>query len=768
MLQIENQQPFQVDRAEPPSSIRDQIGFGFAFLRRRYLIILSCLLAAIALGGLYSFSAQPTFTASATLMMETHRGGALQSGDGPTDVAWIESQIGLVKSEGVANYVVKQLRLADDPQFVHSNDNLFDKIFDRILGQFGFGEGEPKSEAERLSQTVKAFGKQLEVRRLGPSYLITVSFRSHNSEQAVKIANAMIDAYIFDQLNAKYQANRRAGDWLQERLQNLREQAATAERAAIEFRTKNNIVAAGGKLMTDQHLSDITTQLTAARARILDVQARLKRIDAVLQAADKTDKPVTPEAVDETVTDALSNTIITRLRNQYLDLVNREADWSVKYGKNHSAVVNLRNQMRDIRKSMSSELARIAETYRSEYDVAMQRVEELEKSLVSGLAQSRDTNQAQVGLFTLEAAAQSYRKLYDNFLQQSTLTAQQQTLPITEARLVSPAYAINTDPKPVFVWFVAMFAGTAVGVGFGVLRELMDGAFRTRAQVRSVLGIECLAMVPLLNRRSWKALRRRNQTTIAQFDQEGNPSVVASSTVVTKILRIIGDEPFSPYAEAIRCIKLTVDLNSETKANNVIGLTSCFPSEGKSTVAAATAALMAKAGARVILVDCDLRNPSLSRSFAPDAKVGFLDVALGNTPLASAVRIDSSTNLAFLPTVLNPSLPNPTEILASDAAKSLFTSLQRQYDYVIVDLSPIAPAIDVRASSRVIDAYILVIEWGETKVSDVQYALRHADEVQDNIIGAVLNKVNMDILARYDRQGAKYSYSNSRYAGKQN
>jgi len=277
-------------------------------------------------------------------------------------------------------------------------------------------------------------------------------------------------------------------------------------------------------------------------------------------------------------------------------------------------------------------------------------------------------------------------------------------------------------------------------------------------------------MVPLLNRRSWKALRRRNQRKIAQFGRPENPgsSVVARSSLVTNILQLIGAEPSSPYAEAIRCIKLTVDLNSGRTTNKVIGLTSCFPGEGKSTVAAATAALMAKAGARVILVDCDLRNPSLSRSFAPDAKVGFLDVALGNTPLASAVRIDSSTNLAFLPTVLNPSLPNPTEILASDAAKSLFTSLQRQYDYVIVDLSPIAPAIDVRASSRVIDAYILVIEWGETKVSDVQYALRHADEVQDNIIGAVLNKVNMDILARYDRQGAKYSYSNSRYAGKQN
>jgi succinoglycan biosynthesis transport protein ExoP len=734
MLQIENPQSVLVGETEPQLSIREYVGIGFAFLRRRYLSILIFLLPAVAFGALYLYAERPTFTASATMMMETHRGGLLQQsilGDGPADVAWVESQIGLVKSDGVASYVVKQLRLADDPQFVHSNDNLFGKILDRL----GLGRPEPQSDAERLSQALTAFNRQLDVRRLGPSYLIAVNFRSHNSEQAAKIANAMVDAYIFDQLNAKYQANRRAGDWLQERLQNLREQAASAERAVIEFKAKNNIVSSSGTLLTDKELSDINGELTAARAHTVDVQARLKRIDAILQA----DKATSPEIIDQTVSDALNNGIITKLQTQYLDLVNREADWSIRYGQNHAAVVNLRNQIRDIRKSMSDELRRIAETYRSEYDIAIQRQMELEKRLASIVSQSRDTNQAQIGLFSLEAAAQSYRRLYDNFLQRSTESAQQQTFPITEARLVSPASVIQTEPKPAVVWFMAVFVGMAAGVGFGVLREFMDGAFRTRGQVKSVLGTECLAMVPLLPRGGWKAIARP----------------------VTKVLGIIGNDPMSSYVEAIRSIKLTVDLSNE--ANRVIGLTSCFPSEGKSTVAAATAALIAQSGARVILVDCDHRNPSLSRALAPDARVGFLDVAVGSASLADAVRCNADTNLAFLPTVLNPSLPNPTEVLASDAAKSLFAALRNRYDYVIVDLSPIAPAIDVRASSRAIGAYILVIEWGDTKVDDVQYALRHAVEVQENIIGAVLNKVDLDSLAHYDRRSAKYSYSYSRY-----
>ena len=336
---------------------------------------------------------------------------------------------------------------------------------------------------------------QLDVRRIGTSYLMRIDFRSRNREQAVKIANTMIDAYIFDQLNAKYQANRRTGDWLQERLQTLREQAAASERAVIEFKAKNNIVAASGTLMNEKQLSEMSGQLATARASTSDVQVRLERIEAVRRAYQQ-DQPAS--AADETVSEAMSNSIITKLRNQYLDLVNREADWSVRYGKNHTAVVNLRNQIRDIRRSIADELGRIEETFKSEYEIAKKRQDELEKELAGLVSQSTETNQAQVALFSLEAAAQSYRKIYDNFLQQHTVSIQQQTFPITEARQTSAGSAIKTAPKPLQVWIVTIFAGGMLGVGLGAFREIRDRGFRTREQVRSVLATECLALVPLL------------------------------------------------------------------------------------------------------------------------------------------------------------------------------------------------------------------------------------------------------------------------------
>ena len=173
-----------------------------------------------------------------------------------------------------------------------------------------------------------------------------------------------------------------------------------------------------------------------------------------------------------------------------------------------------------------------------------------------------------------------------------------------------------------------------------------------------------------------------------------------------RILRTIIEAPWSPYAEAVRSLKLTVDLNRRSigKHSNVIGLTSCLPSEGKSTLSAAMAALMADGGSRVLLVDCDLRNPSLSRTLTPDARAGFLDVVAGQVPLADAVWTDPTTNLSFLPMVPNRRLPNPTEMLCSPAAKSLFGALEIRYDYVVVDLSPLVATVDARAAARLINS----------------------------------------------------------------
>ena len=229
-------------------------------------------------------------------------------GEVTPDAGWVESQIGVLKSLNVAAYVVKQLRLADDPAFIESRPGSSTSFLRDLAGR----PPQPKSDAERAAKATSALLSGLQVKRIGPSYMIQIDFRSSDPEVAVKVANAMIDGYVFDQLNAKYQANRRAGDWLQERLQALRDQSAAAERAVIDFKAKNNIVAANGTLMNEKQLGDMSGQLAAARSHAGDLQARLNRIETVRQSY-RQDQPTS--ATDETVSEAMSNAIITRLTN---------------------------------------------------------------------------------------------------------------------------------------------------------------------------------------------------------------------------------------------------------------------------------------------------------------------------------------------------------------------------------------------------------------------------------------------------------------------
>jgi succinoglycan biosynthesis transport protein ExoP len=167
---------------------------------------------------------------------------------------------------------------------------------------------------------------------------------------------------------------------------------------------------------------------------------------------------------------------------------------------------------------------------------------------------------------------------------------------------------------------------------------------------------------------------------------------------------------------------------------------------------------MAQGGRRVILIDCDVRNPSLSRALTPDAKVGLLDVVVGEVDLARAVRRDAATGLSFLPMVQNKRLQNPTELLASRGARQLIDSLKSTYDDIIIDMAPLISTVDVLAVSRLVHSYMLVIEWGATKTAAVRHALDNTPAVQTKLIGAVLNKVDYAALGRYEPYGAYQHY----------
>ena len=284
----------------------------------------------------------------------------------------------------------------------------------------------------------------------------------------------------------------------------------------------------------------------------------------------------------------------------------------------------------------------------------------------------------------------------------------------------------------------------------------MDRVFRTSAQIEAALELPCLSLVPLL-----RGLKPPKQPAGSrQSDEDLRRQIVSGHSAVHHA--VVG-MPLSRYTEAIRAIKLAIDLTPNRTSNQVIGITSALPNEGKTTIAASLAQLIGHSGKKVIVVDCDLRNPSLSANFAPNAGAGLIEVINGKRSLEETVWQDPKTNLVFLPVFRRGPLFHTSEILAADAMRQLFDRLRGSYDYIIVDLPPLAPLVDVRASSPFIDCFVLVVEWGRTKIDVVQHALHTAPNIYEGLIGTVLNKTDIKAMARYDSYRSDY-YSENHYA----
>jgi succinoglycan biosynthesis transport protein ExoP len=794
--------------AEGPT---ETLHFVLGFVSRRYREIGLAVAIAIFLALIYLLSATPSFTATASMLIDSNKMQLFQQqsafSDLPMDTSAVDSQVEVIKSENIALAVIKQLHLTEDPEFVGSGGGLIGAVFDFIMAPFA-SQPTAESEFNVTRQAVNTFESRLSVRRVGLTYVIQIGFRSFSPDRAAQIANAIANAYVDDQLDAKYQAAKRAGIWLQTRLHELREQASAAQLAVVNYKNKNNMVDAGGRTMNEQQLAELNSELVIAQSQTAEASAKFNRVQSILTSNSIS------AAVDATVTDTLKDDVITKLREQYLELARREADWSVKYGAGHLAVVNLRNQMGEIQNSIRAELQRIAETYKSDLDVAKQREASVQTQLDQAVSHSRVNNEAQVSLRELQSNAESYQALYDNFLQRYMESVQQQSFPITDARIITAATRplSKSNPKGKLVLALATIVGLGFGFVFAAWREFVDRVFRTTNQVETLLQTDCIALVPALKGdgpdnsptiasklEKWvknsvtklvpslpggrveglnKTLRRLAQ----EVDQEGRDfaharEIPAAKSVLKSpatgpqlivptpgIYAAITDSPLSALTESIRSIKMAVDLSPNAKGGQIIGFTSSVPNEGKSSIASAVARLAAQTNARTLLVDCDLRNPSLSRLLAPKGTCGLLEVLKGEFPLEKAIWVDRSTNLRFLPVTIPPSqrrLVQSSEVLAAEQTRKFFDALRQNYDYIFMDFAPLMPIVDVRGSTKLVDSYIYVIEWGHTRIDHVEQALRTARGVYEHLLGVVLNKVDLASLGRYDGHGSAYYHHGS-------
>lgn len=319
----------------------------------------------------------------------------------------------------------------------------------------------------------------------------------------------------------------------------------------------------------------------------------------------------------------------------------------------------------------------------------------------------------------LEARVQAYRKLYETFLEKLTENIQQETFPVPEARIITAAVRplAKTYPRTSLVMLLATLLGIMVGCATAFIRKVLDHRIRTAKEVHKVLGLSCLGTVP-------HQRKDRKDAVFAGHDE-----------VVTM--------PFSPFTQALRNIKVSIDIACRAKPGLCIGILSLLSDEGKTTTAMSLAALFSISGSRTLLIDCDFRDTSISRTMAPTARIGLVEAL--STNLNNVFCLDEKTNTHVLPLVNSNHVANSSDILGSHAMQALLRRLRESFDTIIIDLPALTRVPDGRAIGPLLDSCILVAEWGRAPLESLKDAVELLRTSQVELLGVVINKIEEGI-----------------------
>ena len=718
----------QTAPAEP--ALMDVLGL----LWRYRTLIFATMALTMIMSALIVFQLTPRYTAEAQILIGTRTPNVVDIESVlealRPDRATVQNEAEVLASRSLAEFVVDELGLVESsefnrqlrpPSFLRDSPRWLYQWLRKTLSGGNLAPLPLPEEEKRLTRdaTVTALSQALNIETVRLSNVISVSATSEDAQLAASIANTLSDVYLRQLLEEKFTATEEAAGWLNERVLLLREQVELSERAVEEFRQGQGLTQTSDSTLIEQQISEVNSQLIAARATTSEAEARLRQTRELMRSEGGIFS--TPEV--------LAAPLIQNLRMQEASLVGESAQMAQEYGPRHPRMINVTAELLDIRAKIAEEVERIVASLTNNLEVARTRELALESSLEELKAEVTRLTSSQARLRVLEREAAANQALFDMFLARFMETGGQEELFSADARIISRAIVPSVQAWPnltAAAGISLVIAGLLAMLAVFVVEQVFERGFRHSGQLESGLKVSSLGAVPLLDE--------------------------TDDTIIDHVL----NNPMSMFSESLRMLYTGLLASHPDEPGPVsILITSSVANEGKTFLAIALARLMARSGRKTLLIDADFRQGKIARRLNLDDDLGLAHLLTRDGEnIKSAIRHDVDSGLDVI--TAGKSIKVRTDIVRPKIMKKLLAELKSEYEFVVIDSPPVLLVSDSLALAQCVNDTVYAVRWTNTPRKVALVGVKQLLDSGVRISGAVLT------MAQGHRKGY-YSYSYGSY-----
>ncbi len=699
------------DKRDADPDAIDLLSYWHIILKRRRLIA-SVLAGVIALALLLTLMTQPQYRAVVLMQVEKEPPPIVQSGGAMPfydswDPEFLTTQYELLRSRALAERVANELDLNAATLHGLQDPGWTSRVMGLLRPQAkvepaGPTATTPGDAAALLRQATGVVQRGLSVKPVDESRLVRIIFDSPDPKFSVRVANAVAEGFIASSLERRMGTTSYAKTYLEDQLAQTKVKLEESERKIVEFAQREGLVNTGaeGTSLATQNLTSLNASMAAAQSERILAASRWRQAAAGALSGDM-----------------LAGSNISAMQQQRATLQLQYQENLQKYKPDYPVMQSIQSQIDEVTRQIAAETGRARAAVKAEYDAAVAREGMLKNQIAALRGAALDTDSRSIQYNILKREADTNRQLYDSLLQRFKEVGAAGDVRSNNITIIDRAQdGWRFKPNLFKNLLIGVLAGLLLGILLAILLEFLDDTLKVPEDVEQKLKLPVLGVIPRL----------------------GPKDSVASASA----------NPQSAFSEAYRSVRTALQFATDHGVPRSLLVTSASPTEGKSTTALALARNLAQLGKRVLLVDGDLRNPSLHKTLGLGGQFGLSNLLAGACSFSDAVQVSEEERLHVI--IAGPLPPNPAELLSGSKLVSLLTVGIERYDHVIIDGPPVLGLADAPILANAVEGTLLVATSGKTRISTAQQALKRLLAARARMIGALLTK--------YDPKTAGYGY----------